>query len=443
VRQNVTQQNKIKMSHNIEMVYSACTEWFNDWVSTHPVELVDEWDLSEWMTHEMYPATQMFLEYGFHSPRARNDALMILRALYYEYFLFQVERSHRGLRPNTTHFDRLKAAPQTTQKSGAWHTEAREVLSGHEFGALCVGSASERANVIQKKCAPLAQRVAEDDADESTEQTVFLSGENGLSAFKWGWRYEPVARQLFETLVANSPVYDGLGRVRHTTLPRLGASPDGLILEGPRAGRLLEIKCPISRIIDGKIPIRYYCQMQLQAEVCDVDAVDYVEVQFGILSTQEQLVNAKQPRIGTVCVTASSSDTDPSLYKYEYSPLFEATPEGYAAMQEWSPIGPVILERTQWYVKDWFTTTVMRNRRWWHEVGFPAYTKFWDDVDALRATGFTNRKPLFIDSGSERSAASATSNRTSPVPECDVDSDTIAAIEDTSANDVETAPISK
>lgn len=417
------------------MVYSACAEWFNDWVSAYPVELVDEWDLSEWMTHEMYPATQMFLEFAFHSPRARNDALMILRALYYEYFLFQVERAHRGLKPNTTYYERLIAAPQTTQKSGAWHAEAREVLSGHEFGALCVGSASERTSVIQKKCAPPALRpsaTTEPDYEEepTTEQTVFVSGDNGLSAFKWGWRYEPVARQLFETLVANSPVYDGLGRVRHASLPRLGASPDGLILEGPRAGRLLEIKCPISRVIDGKIPVRYYCQMQLQAEVCDVDAVDYVEVQFAVLSTQEQLSLAKQPLIGTVCVTALTTDADPSTYKYEYSPLFPATTQGYAAMQEWTPTeSAVVLERTQWYVKDWFNTTVMRNRRWWDEVGFPAYTKFWEEVDGLRAIGFTNRKPLFIDSGSERSATSVPSGHTSPVPECDVVSCTNVANE--------------
>ena len=432
------------------MVYSACTEWFNDWVSAHPVELEDEWDLSEWMTHEMHPATQMFLQYAFHSPRARNDALMILRALFYEYFLFQVERAHCSLKPNSTHLERLKAAPQTTQKSGAWHAEAREILSGHEFGALCVGSASERAGVIQKKCAPPAVRAAaaapegEDADDETPEQTVFLSGENGLSAFKWGWRYEPVARQLFETLVAQSPVYDGLGRVKHQSLPRLGASPDGLITEGPRAGRLLEIKCPISRIIDGKIPIRYYCQMQLQAEVCDVDAVDYVEVQFGILSSPDLLKQAKQPRIGTVCVTAPTPDADPSTYTYEYSPLFEATDAGYTEMQEWSPSADrVVLERTQWYVKDWFTTTVMRNRRWWTEVGFPAYTQFWEEVDALKASGFTNRKPLFVDSGSERSVVSVPSNRESPVPEDDAEPCTNDASEELPANVVVTSPIAE
>jgi hypothetical protein len=418
------------MSYTAEMVYSACTEWFNDWVSANPVELEDEWDLSEWMTHEMHPATQMFLQYAFHSPRARNDALMILRALYYEYFLFQLERAHRALKPNTAHLERLKAAPQTTQKSGAWHAEAREILSGHEFGALCVGSAAERAAVIQKKCSPLAVRAAEpnDAEDETSEQIVFISGEKGLSAFKWGWRYEPVARELFEALVAQSPVYDGLGRVKHQTLPRLGASPDGLITEGSRAGRLLEIKCPISRIIDGKIPIRYYCQMQLQAEVCDVDAVDYVEVQFGILTSLDQLKLSKQPRIGTVCVTALAHEADPSTYTYEYSPLFEATEAGYIKMQAWSPKNPAVLERTSWYVKDWFDTTVMRNRRWWAEVGFPAYTQFWKEVNTLRSSGFTNRKPLFVDSGSERSTASTPSARESPVPECDTDEETTAAI---------------
>jgi hypothetical protein len=228
---------------------------------------------------------------------------------------------------------------------------------------------------------------------------------------------------LFEALVAHSPVYDGLGRVKHQTLPRLGASPDGLITEGSRAGRLLEIKCPISRIIDGKIPIRYYCQMQLQAEVCDVDAVDYVEVQFGILTSLDQLKLSKQPRIGTVCVTASTLEADPSTYTYEYSPLFEATEAGYIKMQEWSPKNPAVLERTPWYVKDWFDTTVMRNRRWWAEVGYPAYTQFWTEVNTLRAAGFTNRKPLFVDSGSDNSEqnslVSVLSNRESPIPEWD------------------------
>jgi hypothetical protein len=383
------------MSHTIEMVYSACAEWFNDWITTHNYEFVDEWDLSEWMTHEMQSATQVFLQYAFHSPRARNDALLILRALFYEYFLFQIEHVCRSLKPNTTHLDRLKAAPQSVQKSAVWHTETRDVLSGHEFGALCVGSPAERQSVLEKKCTPPTTCFI-----ETNEQTVFISGETGLSAFKWGWRYEPVARQLFETIVAHAPVYDGLGRIRHSTLPRLGASPDGLITSGPRAGRLVEIKCPISRIINGTIPIRYYCQMQLQAEVCDVDAVDYVEVQFAILTSVEQLEAVKQQYIGTVCVTAKTEDADPATYEYEYSPLFTASSDGLHAMQEWKPTNSYVLERTQWYVKDWFTTTVVRNRKWWKEVGYPAYTKFWAEVDTLRTSGYTNRKPLFIDSDS-------------------------------------------
>ena len=41
-----------------------------------------------------------------------------------------------------------------------------------------------------------------------------------------------------------------------------------------------EIKSPISRTLDYSVPTSYWCQMQLQAEVCDVDVVEYVEIKF-------------------------------------------------------------------------------------------------------------------------------------------------------------------
>ena len=71
------------------MVYSACVEWLQDWLDADPPELEDEWDAAEWMTHEMSSAIKMFLNTAFHTPRARNDAIMILRALCYEYFLLR------------------------------------------------------------------------------------------------------------------------------------------------------------------------------------------------------------------------------------------------------------------------------------------------------------------------------------------------------------------
>lgn len=388
------------MSEDIEMVFSNCAAWFKDWVEADPPVLMDEWDLSQWMEQEMTDATKSFLTFGFRTARARNDAIMILRGLYYEYYLFQKQISLRRLTPNPAAVERLPKLPQSNQKSAAWHAESRDMLSGHEFGPVCVGAQGEYNAVCAKKCAqPIAQIAVEDAIIES--RTVYLTSDDGtLSAFKWGWRYEPVARDLFEAIVAEGKVFDGLGRIRHPSLPRLGASPDGLIMDGPRSGRLIEIKCPSTRILDGNIPIRYYCQMQLQAEVCDVSAVEYVEVQFCAIpqgkATEEIIHLTKKPFIGKVCVTATSFDTPPAAYQYAYSPLFPATKRGFKDCIAWKPSG-IILEASVWYVKDWFNQTVPRNKRWWTTVGYPGYVEFWKDVELARKDGRFKVKPLFVD----------------------------------------------
>jgi len=398
------------MSDDIEMVYTACAQWLDDWVTHNPVTLVDIWDLSQWMDNEMREATETFLQYGFRSTRARNEALMILRALYYEYYLFQRQVAIKNLKPNDEPIPRLLSLPQTAQKSAAWHAESRNMLSGHEFGPVCVGTPSEKDHVMAKKCMP--EVIVDPNAPITESPTVFLTSDDGtLSAFRWGWRYEPVARQLFETVVAHAPVDDTLGRIKHATIPRLGASPDGLIMDGSRKGRLLEIKCPSSRVLDYKVPIHYFCQMQLQAEVCNVEAVEYLEVQFGAAPqskvTNEILAKSKQPWIGKVCVVAPSADAPELSYKYEYSPLQPNTQDGFDLLLAWTPPLPnpdaVVLESSIWYIKDWFHTTVLRNRRWWDVVGYPSYQQFWIDVEEARRTEKYKYvpTPLFIDSSDE------------------------------------------
>ena len=401
------------MSDNREMVFSACVTWLNDWLEAEAPILNDEWDLSNWMDCEMKEAVQTFLTFGFKTSKARSDALIILRALFYEYYLFQKQTSITRISINQTAVDTLPKLAQSVQKSAEWHAESREMLSGHEFGPVCMGSRSERLHVMMKKCTPeiVAGQVQNQSQGPSESRTVFLTSEDGkLSAFKWGWRYEPVARMVYEQYISDldgstCTVYDGLGRIRHPTLPRLGASPDGLIMTGSRKGRLLEIKCPISRKLDNKVPVHYYCQMQLQAETCNVDAVEYIEIQFSALPQEkinDTVLSGCRPWIGKVCVCAVNITDSPSEHTYQYSPLYKNTKEDLRLCLEWTPPG-IVLESSIWFIKDWFHTTVLRNPRWWNAVGYPSYMDFWKDVEMARTDGRFKPCSQFVDSCSEAS----------------------------------------
>ena len=413
----------------IDMSYSVCLEWFEDWISADAPVLVDTYDLSRWMDTEMNDATKLFLEYACKSSHKKKDALMILRAIYYEYFLFCQTLAIQQLIADPASVLRLKQLPQSAQKSAQWHNESLELLTGHEFGTVCYGSPNGRLGVIQKKCA--APVVANPELiAESHSQSVFTYSEDGkLSPFKWGWRFESVVRDVYSRCFAEGPVDDTLGRIRHPSLPRLAASPDGVIVSGPRAGRLVEIKSPISRDLTGVIPEEYYCQMQLQAEVCDVEAVDYIEMRFTAillkpgaeLPSYVAAMAAKLPWMGKICVLAKKAeegaDFDPLTYTYAYSELYPATEAGFKEACAWTaplPEDKVCIEESLWYVHDYFTTTVCRNRRWWAEVGYVAYVEFWRDVETARKNGTFAEKALFVDSTTSSDTSSGSESEEKP-----------------------------
>lgn len=92
----------------------------------------------------------------------------------------------------------------------------------------------------------------------------------GITA--WGTQHEDAVRDRFCQLY--DEVCHETGCVPHPKIAFLGASPDGVL----ESGALLEIKCPVRRIIDPNVvPPQYYHQIQLQLEVCDLDLCYYVE----------------------------------------------------------------------------------------------------------------------------------------------------------------------
>lgn len=96
----------------------------------------------------------------------------------------------------------------------------------------------------------------------------------GSAATLHGQTLEPEARTLYRQQTQQHLALFGL--LVHPHYWFLGASPDGMCMA---TGRLLEIKCPKSRTVKAGNPIlaHYWCQTQLQMEVCDVDECDFFE----------------------------------------------------------------------------------------------------------------------------------------------------------------------
>ncbi len=91
---------------------------------------------------------------------------------------------------------------------------------------------------------------------------------------EWGNKYELLASKIYEN-EKNKKVIE-FGLLKHQTIDCVGASPDGITTDGI----MLEIKCPSTRKITGKVPRYYWVQIQTQLQVCNLDLCDFMECSF-------------------------------------------------------------------------------------------------------------------------------------------------------------------
>lgn len=175
-----------------------------------------------------------------------------------------------------------------------------------------------------------------------------------MGPFDWGIRFEPVVKQVLERQwgveIAES------GRLLHPKDPHLAASPDGLILaatDPARVGRLIEIKCPITRSIGEGVPFEYWCQMQIQMEVTGIDECDYVEVKLESLQKHNTELRAGALPDGWFWILQIPSGT--YEMKYAYTEAERDTLLG---------AGWELVESVPWRVAGMWTTTVVRDRNW-------------------------------------------------------------------------------
>jgi hypothetical protein len=400
------------------MVYSIVCRWLDDYLADEELELSDAWDFMEWVEEsEVLEVFQDCVLKTLKQERSRKDAEMILYSLLWEYYLLQRDLSNSRIEADESVAPRLQSAPSVKREAGQWFIEKRNLVLADEF-YLMLEAKNVRKRLVKSK---VSKRIT--DRDDAAVAT------GSLNPQAWAYKYRPVIQSIYEKHIAGALGRTG-GRYRHPTLTRLAAEPDGIVVSGSRAGRLLLAAAPVSRIMENElIPDPHYIELQVAMEVCSVAAADFCECYISS-GTTWKLGTAVAAGVGVGAVAVVGLPDAVETWRYEYSPLYDNTVEGRALAEAWSPHVRAItdtdadadadaavtavateqlLEKHLWEIEKIQIITVRRNPRWWAAVGLPAFVDFWKHVDAVR------NDPMFLSPASLDEGAAGGADRQSPV----------------------------
>lgn len=142
------------------------------------------------------------------------------------------------------------------QRSQEWLNLRRTMLTASDIAtAIGVNPYEKPSDLILKKCGAIHW--------------------NGNEATRHGTLLEPIARDLYDARY-NQKSHE-IGLVQHVVHKWLGGSPDGVT----ESGRLIEIKCPLTRKITPAVPKYYLPQIQLLLEILDLEVCDFIQYRPG------------------------------------------------------------------------------------------------------------------------------------------------------------------
>lgn len=244
---------------------------------------------------------------------------------------------------------KLHAKYQPDQRSPEWYSFRNQLLTASSISKV-LGSAAKRNELICSKCNP----------------STHMNYNHTSGPMHWGIKYEPVSLDYY--CYKNKTRVQSYGCIAHSEYPFIGASPDGInVLEtSPLYGVMLEIKNPISRQINGNPKEEYWVQCQLQMEVCDLDACDFLETKFTEYASEEEF-NAD----GSFQLSHDNKykgiilhfEVD-GMFQYEYLP-FQSSLEEYTT---WKNIkmeqNPNFIKEIYWKMDCVECTIIPRNKVW-------------------------------------------------------------------------------
>ena len=273
-----------------------------------------------------------------------------------------------------------KKREQPEQHSDEWFRFRREGLSASSIWKA-LDTQSNKNNIIYNKCKPLKIRRAV----------------NIKSPMHNGHRYEPLSIIQYE--FDKNTIVGEFGCISHSNYKFLKASPDGINIDPDSKlyGRLVEVKNPTTRELDGKPKKDYWIQMQLQMEVWDLDECDFLETVYKQYESETDFYNdggtftrtSKNKRKGIII---QFYDGNKPIYKY---------PQVDCSEEEFNLWFDNILEENTdltwvtniyWRLEDYSCVLVPRNRKWFNAI-YPELKEIWDTILKERISGYSHRKP--------------------------------------------------
>jgi putative phage-type endonuclease len=265
---------------------------------------------------------------------------------------------------------RLLSKASTAQRTTEWYKQGQTILTASQFATI-LKSPRTRGQLVMEKASALAD----------PQKKINCVRTEDIRPFDWGIRFEPIVKQLYEN-ITSSKVAD-LGRLIHETNKNLAASPDGIVVEGERRGRLVEFKAPITRQIKAdQVPEDYWIQMQIQMEVADLNLCDYFEVTLSSPAGLKEWTKPPEEEInygkGIIFLVGEKEDQQPRYYFY---PSFGSNEEPTLKDDE------IILERIPWISTKYNLKTVERSSTWFKSMT-DQIERFWTDVENAKNGSF-------------------------------------------------------
>ena len=385
----------------------TCMQLMSDYIDENPAA-ISEPDFHEEMVENIKELFLIEFGYFFFDKQRENfeeeleEIIEVAAKLFYTQIIPQRSYDSTFVKtaPNIEkikeQITKLKNKPQPTQRTKEWYEHRHNLITASN-AYKAFENESSRNQLIYEKCVPLKQLV-ESDADAIPKIPTLV---NVNTAMHWGQKYEPLSVMIYEDKYKTT--VGDFGCIQHEIYRFLGASPDGINIDqtSPRYGRMLEIKNPVSREIDGIPKKEYWIQMQLQMETCDLDECDFLETQFVEYENEEAFKNdgefheTETGDMKGIIMYFSSKEGVPI---YKYKPLHIDCYEDFELWEQQQMAEQEVTENTWiknifWKLEECSCVLVLRNKKWFQD-NIGAMEELWKIVEKERIHGYSHRAPI-------------------------------------------------